>query len=231
MYEVLSEPYVYIYMHNLLFWGLSKLWGIQSINEHMDLENIDPLFSLFFSSSFILWCLDTIVRYSGQLIFKAVQCRQEGVQVPEWTLASLQRALQADIDKHELPSWGWFGLGWVIQELLSELGQQVVTPTLPKACRHRKNWLLRGLITSGNCYVSRTLEEAQDRNGAQQNEKRKGWVRKQDPGHLWRLFVNKAGPTQKQNTYHMYLCEACSWPSHMTQSHMTTRNSCMSEMW
>ena len=25
MYEVMSEPYVYIYMHNLLFWGLSKL--------------------------------------------------------------------------------------------------------------------------------------------------------------------------------------------------------------
>lgn len=26
MYEVMSEAYVYIYMHNLLFGGLSKLW-------------------------------------------------------------------------------------------------------------------------------------------------------------------------------------------------------------
>ena len=34
----------------------------------------------------------------------------EDHQVPEWTLASLQRVLQADINKHELPSWGWFGL-------------------------------------------------------------------------------------------------------------------------
>lgn len=97
----------------------------------------------------------------------------EGYQVPEWTLASPKRVLQADIDKHELPSWGWFGLGWVTQELLSELGQQV-TPTVPKACRHWKNRLLQRLITSGNCYVSWTLEEAQERNRAQWNEKEKG---------------------------------------------------------
>lgn len=105
-----------IYTHTIFYFG-----GYQNCERNsvcklvLGLRECRSLILFIFSSSFIFWCLDTIFipRVTSP---KSVQCRQEGLcresyRVPEWTLASPKRVLQADIDKHELPSWGWFGLG------------------------------------------------------------------------------------------------------------------------